>query len=163
MFNIVNKFYCIKSNYLNEMFAGDYNYFFDEFQGYDFTFVSNGKSAQQDLSTIDKTYSTIDFRADKWSDKLDSILSSESPFDYIRVWNEYQDSGEVLLKCTPNKPSILKKKFRVWRIQVPRDAHNRTSRMRNTWCKIKLGSAPRYNNGNNSFIQFHDIGVQYIV
>lgn len=163
MFNIVDKFYCIKSNYLNEMFAGDYNYFFDEFQGYDFTFVSNGKSAQQDLSSIDKTYSTMDFRADKWSDKLDSILSSESPFDYVRVWNEYQDTGEVLLKCIPNRPSILKKKFRVWRVQIPRDAHNRTSRIRNTWCKIKLGSAPRYNNGNNSFIQFHDIGVQYIV
>ena len=163
MFNAIDKFYCIKSNYLNEMFTGDYNYFFGEFQGYDFTFVSNGKTNQGDLSNLDKIYNNIEFRADKWSDKLDSILSSESPFDYIRLWNEYQDTGEVLLTHRPHKPSILKKKFRVWRIQVPRDAHNRTDRIRNTWCKIKFGSAPRYNNGNSSFIQFHDIALQYFV
>ena len=152
MFNAADKFYCIKSNYLNEMFTGDYNYFFGEFQGYDFTFVSNGKTNQGDLSNLDKIHNNIEFRADKWSDKLDSILSSESPFDYIRLWNEYQDTGEVLLTHRPHKPSILKKKFRVWRIQVPRDAHNRTDRIRNTWCRIKFGSAPRYNNGNSSFI-----------
>lgn len=163
MFNVVDKFYCLKSNYLYEMFAGDYNHFFDEYQGYDFTFVSNGKGGQADLSTVDKIYNNIDFRADKWSDKLDSILSSESPFDYVRVWNEYQDTGEVLLTNLPDKPSILKKKFRVWRMTIPRDANNRRDRMRNTWCKIKLGSAPRYNNGNSSFIQFHDVGLQYFV
>ena len=60
-------------------------------------------------------------------------------------------------------PSNLKKKFRVWRIQVPRDAHNRRDRIRNTWCKIKLGAAPRYNNGNNGFIQFHDANVQSFI
>lgn len=163
MFNVFDKFYCIKSNYLYEMFAGEYNYFFDEYQGYDFTFVANGRTPGADLSTYDKVYSNMDFRADKWSDKLDSILSSESPFDYVRVWNEYQDTGEVLLHSTPDKPSVLKKKFRVWRITIPRDAHNRRDRIRNTWCKIKLGAAPRYNNGNNGFIQFHDVAMQYFV
>ena len=161
MFNVVDKFYCIKNNYLNEMFAGDYNYFFGEYYGYDLTFVSNGSS--KGITSMDKIFNNIDFRADRWSDKLDSILSSECPFDYIRVWDEYQDTGEVLLKNKGNIPSNLKKKFRVWRIQVPRDAHNRRDRIRNTWCKIKLGAAPRYNNGNNGFIQFHDANVQYFI
>jgi len=163
MFNVIDRFYCLKSNYLHEMFKGEYNYFFGDYQGYDFTFVANGKTSEGDLSTYDKMYSNMDFRADKWSDKLDSILSSESPFDYVRVWNEYQDTGEVLLHSTPDKPSVLKKKFRVWRIAIPRDAHNRRDRMRNTWCKVKLGAAPRYNNGNNGFIQFHDVAMQYFV
>jgi hypothetical protein len=158
MFNVVDKFYCIKDNYLNEMFEGDYNYFFGEYQGYDISFISNGRSSQQDLSGIDKIYTNVFFRADKWSDKLDSILSSESPFDYIRVWDEYQDTGETLLKSP-----LLKKKFRVWRAQIPRDAHNRRDRIRNTWCKVTLGSAPRYNNGNNGFIQLHDVEVQYFI
>jgi hypothetical protein len=163
MFNIFDKFYCIKENYINEMFAGDYNYFFGEYQGYDLSFVSNGKTSNQDLSTIDKIYANVFFRADRWSDKMDSILSSESPFDYIRVWDEYQDTGEVLLRNKGNFPSILKKKFRVWRAQIPRDAHNRRDRIRNTWCKITLGSAPRYNNGNNGFIQLHDVEVQFFI
>ena len=163
MFNVVDKFYCIKDNYLNEMFAGDYNYFFGDYQGYDITFVNNGKTGSGDFSTVDKIYTNIDFRADKWSDELDSILSSESPFDYVRVWNEYQDTGEVLLRNKGDLPSNLKKKFRVWRVQIPRDAHNRRARMRNTWCKIKLGAAPRYNNGNNGFIQLHDVGVQFYI
>lgn len=161
MFNVVDKFYCIKNNYINEMFAGDYNYFFGEYQGYDISFISNGRSSQQDLSSIDKIYTNINFRADKWSDKLDSILSLESPFDYVRVWNEYQDTGEVLLRNKGNWPSNLKKKFRVWNIQIPRDAHNRRDRIRNTWCKITLGASPKYNNGNTGFIQLHDIGVQF--
>lgn len=161
MFNIVDKFYCIKNNYLNEMFAGYYNYFFGEYHGYDLTFVSNGSS--NGTTPIDKIFNNIDFRADRWSDKLDSILSTECPFDYIRMWDEYQDTGEVLLKNKGNIPSNLKKKFRVWRMQVPRDAHNRRDRIRNTWCKIKLGAAPRYNNGNNGFIQFHDANVQYFI
>lgn len=163
MFNVVDKFYCVKNNYINQMFEGEYNYFFGEYKDYDITFVSNGKTSSGDMSTIDKVYTNLEFRADKWSDKFNSILSSESPFDYIRVWNEYQDTGEVLLLNKPNKPSPLKKKFRVWRIQIPRDAHNRRDRIRNTWCKIKLGSSPKYNNGNNSFIQLHDAAVQFAV
>ena len=163
MYNVVDKFYCVKQNYINEMFAGEYNNFFGEYQGYDITFAANGKSGNEDLSLLDKIYNNIDFRADKWSDALDSILSQESPFDYLRVWNEYQDTGEVLLIDKPNKTSILKKKFRVWRIQIPRDAHNRRDRIRNTWCKIKLGSSPKYDNGNNGFIQLHDAVVQYFV
>lgn len=163
MFNVTDKFYCIKNNYINQMFEGEYNYFFGEYKDYDITFVSNGKTSSGDMSTIDKVYTNLEFRADKWADELNSILSSESPFDYIRVWNEYQDTGEVLLLNKPNKPSPLKKKFRVWRIQIPRDAHNRRDRIRNTWCKIKLGSSPKYNNGNNSFIQLHDAAVQFAV
>jgi hypothetical protein len=163
MFNVVDRFYCLKSNYLNEMFAGDYNYFFGQYQGYDITFVANGKTQQQDLSAIDKIFTNIEFRADRWSDKLDSILSSESPFDYVRVWNEYQDTGEVLLNNKGHLPSNLKKKFRIWRIQIPRDAYNRRARMRNTWCKIKLGAAPRYHNGNDGFVQLHDISTIYYI
>lgn len=163
MFNVVGKFYCLKNNYLNEMFAGDYNYFFGQYQGYDLTFIANGRSSTQDLSSIDKIFTNVEFRADRWSDELDSILSPESPFDYIRVWNEYQDTGEVLLKNKGHLPSNLKKKFRIWRIQIPRDAYNRRARIRNTWCKIKLGAAPRYNNGNDGFIQLHDIFTIYHV
>lgn len=163
MYSILDKFYCIKNNYINEMFAGTYNYFFGEYEGFDFTFTANGKGGKEDLSTLDKIYSTFEYRADKWSNYLDSILSQESPFDYIRVWNEYQDTGEVLLNWLPNKPSILKKKFRVWRVTIPRNAYNRRDRMRNTWCNIKIGAAPKYNNGNNGFVQFHDVSVQYFV
>lgn len=83
-----------------------------------------------------KIFDTMEFRADVESDPL------YSPFSYIRVDNEYQDTDEV-----PLDNSILKRKFRVWRALIPRDSkvndgrryYMAQSRIRNTWARITLG------------------------
>lgn len=163
IFNVDDKCYCVNGNEVFRMFEGTYNYFFDSYKDYYVTFVCNGIKEEQNLYGIDKCFTNIEMRADRWANKLDGSLSPEPPFDYVRVWNEYQDTGEVLLKNIRNKPSSLKKKFRIWGIQIPRDASNRRDRIRNPWCKITLGSSPIYNNGNDSAINLHDVSVHYLV
>jgi hypothetical protein len=59
-------------------------------------------------------------------------------FDTIRVWNEYQDTGDIDLRFIDDVPSNMKKKFRIWRMDIPRDKDHTRQRIRNTWTKVKF-------------------------
>lgn len=59
-------------------------------------------------------------------------------FDTVRVWNEYQDTGDVDLSFINDVPSNMKKKFRIWRMDIPRDIKDGRQRLRNTWSKVKF-------------------------
>lgn len=53
----------------------------------------------------------------------------------------------------------MKKKFRIWRMDIPRDKDNQRQRIRNTWSKVKftMNTIPDilYD------MEIHDIGVVY--
>jgi hypothetical protein len=156
-----NSVYTMKDGKLYSMFTGEYNKFFDEnYEPWDFTFISNG--IDNNLMDFDKIYSTIDYRMDM-SDSTD--YKHDNSLDTIRVYNEYQDTEDVNLNRSNtslsfwNKEANLQKKFRIWRIQIPRDkkSGNGLDRIRNTWCKIKLGSKGK----NNYKAVLHDLNVQY--
>lgn len=78
--------------------------------------------------TLDKTFSTVEYRADCF-DASSNYLANES-FDTFRAWNEYQDTMETTLLFNDinrnyavySRSSVyrLKKKFRIWRIDIPR-------------------------------------------
>lgn len=158
MFNMGHKFYCfdwyysntaLNDNYTNfyTMFEGDYNTFFGIKKKVNLSFISN-----QD-SPIEKIFSTVEMRMDVFDvHQFYTNLLHDRHFDYIQVWNEYQDTMETSLTTTPwNTPYIdgsSKKKFRVWRTDIPRDwlaiDGNRRSmhRIRNTWAKFKFGFNP---------------------
>ena len=60
---------------------------------------------------------------DRYSyNQIDNIWENEynKSLDYIHVYNEYKASGLVDLKKVLNRPSNLKKKFRIWRANIPR-------------------------------------------
>lgn len=87
--------------------------------------------------TKDKIFSTLEYRADSFTGiMLD--YNENGTFDTLQVDNEYQDTGEVTLNNIICTPSNLKKKFRIWRVQIPRDKKNKVDRIRNPWCNIKL-------------------------
>ena len=94
------------------------------------------------------------------------MLTSNCAFDTLEVWNEYQ-KGVSYLNTLKNKPSPLKKKFRVWRANIPRantdwngvEAKNKMDRIRNTWAYIKLSR----NEGNEDRVEFHDMIVHYFM
>ena len=155
---------------LFKMFKGGYNDLFgaydnmgryqQNFKPWHITFISNGLD-NKDMD-FDKIFSTIDYRMDMFNG---SLYMPDKTLDYIQVSNEYQDTGEVplsRLKVSTNPKSYhqkgtnLQKKFRIWRIQIPRNK-NSLDRIRNPWCKIKLG-----NNGfDNLRAVLHDLNVQY--
>ena len=151
---------------LYKMFAGSYNRFFgDLYKPVRLAFVSN-----PDGST-DKIFSTLGARLDIFQEPINAngtwntniepnsaeqylfnpkYLEYDAFFDYIRATNEYQDTGEVMLPQSwfaPashgfNKDYNPKKKFRMWRVDIPRDKDRKLDRIRNTWAKIELGFIP---------------------
>ena len=148
MFNIDNNFYAIKDNKVWEQFAGDYNSFYGETKPYSITVISNPDSF------YDKVFNNIEFRADTW----DNGKLLNTAFDTLEVWNEYQH-GKTSLVNTMGRPSSLKKKFRVWRANIPRDSHNMRDRIRNTWAYVKL----EHKNPSNYRTEFHDLMIHYFI
>nr|DAK99404.1 MAG TPA: stabilization protein [Caudoviricetes sp.] len=147
MFNISSDFYAFKNGKMWEQFAGDYNMFFGEYKPFSITFVANAEEPN------DKIFNTVEFRADSWDD--DNLISNKT-FDTLDVWNEYQH-GTTALTNMLGHPSPLKKKFRIWRANIPRAIANNRDRIRNTWAYIKLGM----NTPNTYRTEFHDAIIHY--
>lgn len=79
-----------------------------------------------------------------------------SPFNRLRVWNEYQEGvveGTSLKKKYPN----FEKKFRTWRVDIPRDRINHRDRIRNPWIMLELSKS----NAPNNRMVFHNLLVKY--
>lgn len=148
MFNFEDKFFSIKNSKVWEQNAGDYNYFFGEFKPYYVTIIAN-----QDEPS-DKIYNTIEYRANVFNN---GVLKPDSTFSNLEVWNEYQH-GALDLTNRIGHPSPLKRKFRIWRANIPRDNGNR-NRIRNIWAYVRLSN----NIDNKDSMQLYDIGVTYFV
>lgn len=157
MFNISNGSYMLNtmsnSVKLWKMFSGDYNSFFGTYKPYWLTFIANGDPL------YDKTFDNIDLRADMYDDKNNLIPNLS--FDYMKTWNNNQNSGDVTLSTSGLIPN-LKKKFNVWRINIPRDCTNKLNRMRNTSIYIKLG-VTKSDALANKRMQFMDLKVSYFI
>ena len=97
-------------------------------------------------------YNNIEFR----SDTFNGQVSTNNTFDTLDVWNEYQH-GTMTLTNTKDKPSSLKRKFRVWRALIPRDNTNSRDRIRGTWAYVKLAM----NNPNTYRTQLYDLNVNF--
>jgi hypothetical protein len=154
MFNVETNFYSIKANSRGDQHiyvhsAGNYNEFYGEIKPYHLTIISN------DDPQVDKVFTNLDYRAD-FFDSNNNYLENES-FDTLEVWNEYQ-RGKETLKYYKFRPSNLKKKFRMWGANIPRDKKNKLDRMRNPWLYIKLSKE----NPGTSKMELHDLVVKYL-
>ena len=127
--------------------GGDYNMFYGEYKPFYTTVIVN-----PDI-TKDKIFNNIEFRADSWD--MEGTLT-EDTFDTLKVWNEYQE-GIADLTRELGRPSTLKKKFRIWRANIPRDKSNNRDRIRNPWAYLKLSKEKE--NTNKTIL--HDMVVSY--
>lgn len=146
MLNYRDKFFAFKNYKMWEMNAGDYNMFFGEFKPYYVTIVAN-----QD-EPIDKIFNTIEYRADV---KRNGKLMPDETFTKLSVWNEYQH-GTLDLTNRVGHPSPIKRKFRIWRANVPRDNNSR-NRIRNTWAYVSL----IMDKESTDSMELHDINVSF--
>lgn len=131
---------------------GDYNMFFGVYQPFYTTIIAN-----PDMP-VDKIFNNLEFRSDSW-DKNGNLLNTT--FDTLTVWNEYQQ-GTSTLNNILGRPSNLKKKFRIWRANIPRanavgSTKKGRDRMRNPWLYIKLSMEEE--NINKTVL--HDMIVHY--
>lgn len=168
MFDFNNRFYALKkaltpmmryeTTNLYEMFAGNTycNDFKGDNKGFEFSFISN---KQPDMTKI---FDTLEFEGsvldENSEESKDDRGYSLSPIDSIYVDNEYQKTHKHSLSSQEHKLD-LKKKFRMWRMIIPRCAENRMERIRNQWSKITLSGL---DNANKRCI-IHNIMVKYSI
>lgn len=144
--NINDKSVNIKDGYLWTNRTGDYNMFYGEYKPFYTRFIVNSNP------TLDKTFNQIEFRSDSWQN---NILQAEDTFDTLTAWNEYQ-YGQADLEIKKDVPSTLKRKFRIWRANIPRNQNSR-DRIRNPWAYIELKKMKP----NTNKLVLHDIVVNY--
>lgn len=126
---------------------GDYNMYFGVYHPFYTTIIANPEMNK------DKVFNNLEFRADTW-DKNNTLLNTT--FDTLTTWNEYQE-GTASLTNVLGRPSDLKRKFRIWRANIPRAKVNGRDRMRNPWLYIKLSMEGE--NTNKTLL--HDMIVHY--
>lgn len=103
----------------------------------------------------DKIFTSLDVRGDTWDgDKL-----IELDLTHMDVWTEYQRTMGYGINFVTNYPSSMKEKFRIYRIQIPRDAQSKfkMDRIRNPWMHLRLHSK----GGLLYKSIIHDITVHY--
>jgi hypothetical protein len=125
---------------------GDYNSFFGVTKPFYTTLWVNPDGQ------YDKIFTNIEFRADTWNG---NTLLDNTTFDKLTAHTEYQD-GSVNLSFGKGI-SNLKKKFRIWRANIPRDLHRQY--MRNPWLQLQL----KMNSPSTYRTELHDIAVDYFI
>lgn len=180
MFNLNDSFISISGNTIWKQYAGDYNMFYGKYKPFWLTLISND-------GNVDKTFNTVEFEADSW-DKSNNLMSDT--FDHLSTWDEYQIGESNLRSINLNNYyhfSNLKRKFRIWRANIPRELKlkdisfpealskiqkgdidintgkvlNMTeglNRIRNTWAYIRL----KKNKENTDKTILHSIKVGYL-
>nr|DAF76827.1 MAG TPA: stabilization protein [Bacteriophage sp.] len=148
--NLENKSLQIYNDGIYEAYKGDYG----TFKGNRncsaiIEFIANG-----DFDS-DKVFETVELTTSDIA-KINNWKADYYPFDTLNVSNEYQEGNNIASGTT------IKKKFRTWRWQIPRNNKKNEDgiitnrdRIRNMWAKIRLSK--KY----NSPLSIYDINVAY--
>lgn len=164
--------------------TGNYCSFFGVQKPFSMTLVGNPEPQ------IDKTFTNLEITANIAGEGTisNSTVTPYLPFSHLEVWNEYQHgistlghlTGASAMKHFMAGTNSLKRKFRLWRCDIPRDnasvgvvsspfstdaalgihrfAPHSIDRIRNTWTYVKL-----YQNtlGSDKKTEIHDILMTY--
>ena len=101
IFNVLEDTLAIKNGRLYKLFDGEYNDFFGKTKDFYVTITHNENPYN------DKIYDSLEFRSDTYSNE--NILSENSAFNTIRVYNEYQDTDDTHLDYNKYHSSNLKR------------------------------------------------------
>ena len=145
--------------YLRE---GNYNQFFGTYKPFYTTVIVNQNSI------VNKTLSFIEYSSEAYSMSNNTLVPQHDyTFSHIEFWNDYQeskDSHKVKIDYKMYGQSLLKRKFRIWRINRFRDYTRLPNRnydmLSNTWHYMKLltdGTALE----QNKKLTFHWLNVYY--
>lgn len=162
---------------------GEYCNFFGNNKSFSMTIIANQEPQ------MDKIFTNLEFRAcvsdEGTYDKEAEVLTPSLPFDSLEVWDEYQHGIATLNHRNKGSrfehgilDSILARKFRIWRCDIPRD--NATvdaatecplgikrfkarplDRIRNTWAYLKLSKNAAKEGSLLSKVEVHDIVASY--
>lgn len=132
----------------------------------------------------DKIWTNVEYRADFYRtlsedgfmlNKEDELITADrygfindaykedETFSTYKLWNEYQTTGDVPLRRDDAFTDPVRKKFRIWRLTIPRALKNDTNRhgldrMRNPWINIEFR---KHMDDDKFMMQLHDIVIKY--
>jgi hypothetical protein len=171
LYDYINMEYIIPLNdstyttYANKIYkqrSGKYNHFFGEYKPYYIELLANNDALKS------KTFTNVEFTMDSTAlEQGASTLNKEVAFNQINAQTSYQE-GQEALSFNRYLPSNLKRKFRLWRVNIPRDYTRKLDRMRDTWCRIKLTKNPVLTNdvaldtNNNVKTRVNNINISYL-
>lgn len=147
--NLNNKSLQINKDGIYEAYKGEYGICYNRYTSANIEFIVNSEF------DLDKIFETVELTTSDTA-KINNWKADYYPFDTLEVSNEYQRGK--------NKASYtnVKKKFRTWRWQIPRNSKKNEDgivtnrdRIRNMWAKIRLSK--KY----NSPLSIYDINVAY--
>lgn len=153
MVNVDDKFISFKNGGLWEQGVGYYNYIYGVRQPFSITYKVNPNPY------VDKIFNNIEYRADMF-DYTNTLTNNT--FDRLKVWNEYQSNEIEIQKNELDTYPDIQRKFRVWRIDIPRDKVSDDNpyglnRMRNPWLFINLIKDKK----DIQRMEFHNMNVTY--
>ena len=183
MANVGDKFVSFKNNKLWLQNEGKYCNFF----GNQYDYWVQYRVTPNPYT--DKIWSGIDYRADFYHvldeegrllfqesemiggdlyDGHESVYKENETFDNLKIWNEYQEA-DIMFGKDYYSPNPARKKFRIWRLTIPRAKASDTNRfgrdrIRNPWVNIMLKkklSESTDPDTNRDLMQLHDIVVRY--
>jgi hypothetical protein len=109
-----------------------------------------------------KIFDNIHFNSEFYNALTNQDLHNIT-FNKVQIWNEYQDSGSILLDPTSYR-NISKRRFRKWNFILPRNANSR-DRINNPWAFIKLvfnkNELPAPYSTNDIKLVLHDLLVSF--
>lgn len=133
----------------------------------------------------DKIWTNVDYRADyyrvldstgksivpeslmingEFYDSMPGTYQDTETFDTLRIWNEYQNTGEITLGNEYSTDKTTRRKFRIWHVAIPRAQKSERNkwgldRIRNPW--INLLFKKKADSSNRDLMQLHDVIVRY--
>ena len=163
--------------------AGEYCQFFGVNYPYWMTLVGNQEPQ------MDKTFTNLEFRATIDGDGVEEQTKfvPTLPFDYLEAWDEYQhgiaqlqnkNGHGAMQHHLPDTTATLKRKFRIWRCDIPRDncdvdntienpmgiyrfRKRPLDRMRNPWIYLKLMKDAAEQGAVLNRTEIHDLIMTY--
>lgn len=166
--------------------AGAYCNFFNFQKPYWMTLVGNPEPQ------LDKIFTNVEFRAtvDGEGEEVDGRYTPYVPFNFLESWDEYQHgiaqlgirNGHSAMVHHHGTNASLKRKFRIWRCDIPRDnygsangvfdftfdhtfhdasdkVYHPNDRMRNPWVYLRLAKTE----DTDRRTEIHDLMLTYFV
>lgn len=180
MANVEDRFVSVRDHKLWLQNEGLYCNFFGTDYGYDIEYRATPDPYG------DKIWTNVDYRADYYSllddsgnsvvperlmingefyDDVAGTYQDTKTFDSLRIWNEYQNTGEVTLGRDYTTERTTRRKFRIWHVAIPRSVKTDRNkwgldRIRNPWISLLFSKKASADN-RKDMAQIHDVTVRY--
>lgn len=98
--------------------------------------------------------------------EVPDLYKENETFDTLRIWNEYQTTGDIDMHMNTHELDPVRKRFRIWRVVIPRalkkeDMTKRTlDRIRNPWINLMF-KKHIFDDNASDLMQLHDLTVTY--